>query len=764
MNNKLKILLFLSLLPASIFATHIVGGDLNYKYLGNDTFEIRLTVFRDCYNGIPDFDNPASLGIFDVNNNLVMQVMMLFLSKDTLPNTVNSPCFTPPTDVCYEVTTYIDTLYLPPVPGGYQLAYQRCCRNNSIINIVAPYDAGATYYATIPDTGLVQINSNPVFNDWTPAFICKDAPFTFDHSAADFDGDSLVYELCIPNHGASPIDPMPQPPYSPPYSNVTWQTPFNLSNVLGGVPLTIDPQTGLLTATPNLIGQYVFGICVKEYRNGILIGETKRDFQVNVVNCPSLIVASIQSPTAACGDSTASFLNNSVGATYYYWDFGVPGINTDTSTLPNPTYIYADTGYYQAMLVAISGIDSSCRDTSYGDVFIVSQFIADFADSLVTCDSIVYFSEFSSVESGNVISWNWNFGDGNTSTAQNPSHPYSNGTYSVTLIASTDQGCTDTAVHNLTIAASGAVVSSIQSLTTACGEFTASFLNNSSGTVYYYWDFGVPGINSDTSSLPNPAYTYPDTGYYQVTLVAISNIDPSCRDTSYADVFIVPPFTTDFTDSLNSCDSTVYFFGSSSPGSGNVVSWEWEFGDDSTSVLQNPLHTYVPDSSYMVALITTTDLGCADSAEHIINIFSFPHVASELTISTDDDTIFAGQSTTLHASTLPGVSYAWTPAIGLSDPGGFSTTAAPTQTTTYTFTISDPGNADCRYDTSITIYVLESICKEPDIFIPSAFTPNGDDYNDLVYVRGNVITDVYLTIYNRQSSLYMSHPIRYFYL
>jgi hypothetical protein len=96
-------------------ATHIVGGELNYKNLGSNNYEIRLTVYRDCYVGVPPFDNPAAVGIFDSNNNLLQTLNMTFRGLDTLPPTINDPCTIPPLDFCYEVTTYIDTINLPPL-------------------------------------------------------------------------------------------------------------------------------------------------------------------------------------------------------------------------------------------------------------------------------------------------------------------------------------------------------------------------------------------------------------------------------------------------------------------------------------------------------------------------------------------------------------------------------------------------------------------------------------------------------------------------
>ena len=189
-------------------ATHIVGGELNYKNLGNNKYQIRLTVYRDCYVGVPPFDNPASVGIFNSNNQLISTLLMPFRGLDTLPPTINDPCTIPPLDFCYEVTTYIDTVTLPPLAGGYQIAYQRCCRNVNILNIVNPQCVGATYYASIPGPGVVAVNSNPVIKYWPPPFICVNKPWVFDDSAIDYDGDSLVYELFKPYEGLTPSCPM----------------------------------------------------------------------------------------------------------------------------------------------------------------------------------------------------------------------------------------------------------------------------------------------------------------------------------------------------------------------------------------------------------------------------------------------------------------------------------------------------------------------------------------------------------------------------
>ena len=84
-------------------ATHIVGGELNYKRIGVNTYELRLTVYRDCYVGVPHFDSLASVGIFNSNNQLLRTLKMPFRGLDTLPPDINDPCVIPPTNFCYEV-------------------------------------------------------------------------------------------------------------------------------------------------------------------------------------------------------------------------------------------------------------------------------------------------------------------------------------------------------------------------------------------------------------------------------------------------------------------------------------------------------------------------------------------------------------------------------------------------------------------------------------------------------------------------------------
>lgn len=464
MFSKIKILFLLSFLVLfyHLNATHIVGGELNYKKLTGDNYEIRLTVYRDCYVGVPPFDNPASLGVFDINNNLINSYNLTFLGLDTLPAEINDPCTIPPTDFCYEVTTYIDTINLPPISGGYQLVYQRCCRNINILNIFDPSNTGATYYATIPDNSVVTYNSNPVFKNWPPPFICLNKPFVFDHSAIDYDGDSLVYELFTPFEGATPTFPQPQPPNNPPYATVQFITPYSTANMLGGVPFTINAQTGQVTATPNTLGYFVIGVRCKEYRNGVFISETKRDFQLIVKDCPKLIVASATVPSVICASNTVSFTNQSIGAGTYAWNFGDLTTLNDTSTLFSPAYTYPGTGSYNVSMIAYAPGVPACNDTVNTTVSISNQFQGTIEVNQELCKPDIFQISGSVVSPpGTTATWNWVITDGFTTSDSAFTHTFAaGGSYSITLITYIpgSLGCYDTlANYPITVLKEGSI-------------------------------------------------------------------------------------------------------------------------------------------------------------------------------------------------------------------------------------------------------------------------------------------------------------------
>ncbi len=842
MKKLLFIFIFLGLLFPTAKATHIVGGELNYLYLGNNNYEIRLTVYRDCFNGVPPFDNPAALGVFDTNNVLLQTVFMNFISLDTLPPIINSPCVVPPTNICYEVTTYIDTINLPPIPGGYQLAYQRCCRNITILNIVSPNATGATYYATIPDTNVQVVNSNPIFNAWPPTFLCSQVPFVFDHSATDPDGDSLYYEMFQPFEGATVPNPMPQPPNNPPYGNVIWNPPFSTSDMLGGsAPLTINPNTGELTATPGPLGQFVIGIKVSEYRNGVFLSETKRDFQFNIVPCGNITVAALVTPEFSCESFTANFVNNSVGAGSYMWDFGDPTTTNDTSSAFTPSYTYPDTGVYTVTLIAFSSINPLCNDTSFGTVTILPEFVLNMNFLNEVCSQDVAFSSSTFLDTTSSVIYQWNFGDpailSDTSDLMNPNYTYQNpGTYTVTLIAfsPTNVGCNDTNTVTVTIFPEFNLTASF--IDNPCSG-DVSFLGSSSYdglfNVHYFWDFGDPAILTDTSSLSNTNYTYLNTGTFSPTLIAYSD-SPACGDTSQLTLTIYPAFVSNMSFINEPCTQDVIFTSSTSLDSLSTVVYDWDFGDltiqSDTSNLMNPNYTYQDSGTYTVTLITYSPNlnGCSDTSTIIIPVFleftldksftnnpcshdfnffgnssydglydthyfwdfgnqtsltdtsslpnsvyTYPNAGTfTTTLIAYTDSPACGDTTQLLVTVLPSfefnqsflekkcthnveffastsldglvaTNYFWDFGDGQSSPNPIIDHTYPAGGAyNIVLTVNTGNGCSDIYETTLTKDDLS------EIFVPNAFTPNGDRENDVLFVRGT-LDEMSLSIYDR---------------
>ena len=287
-------------------ATHIVGAELYYECLNpnNYTYKLTLKMYRDCFLGQAPFDNPIVLFVFDGNTGGRVTTINIPIPAQTpqiVPANWDS-CVATPYTICVQEGVYETTTVLPPRPGGYDLAWARCCRNSAITNLSNPLGEGATFLAHIPDSALAQCNSMPVFNQVPPIFLCANQPFNFNHSATDIDGDSLVYALVNPytgvdffNNGAAnnlqnPANPPPVVNLAnlmgpPPYRNVTFQTGYSFPDPFGSGNFVIDPQTGFLTVTPMQTGIFVLAISVFEYRNGVLLSENRRDFQIHVLSC-----------------------------------------------------------------------------------------------------------------------------------------------------------------------------------------------------------------------------------------------------------------------------------------------------------------------------------------------------------------------------------------------------------------------------------------------------------------------------------------------
>ncbi|MCH8318267.1 MAG: PKD domain-containing protein, partial [Bacteroidetes bacterium] len=352
-----------------------------------------MKLYRDCYTGVPPFDDPIYLSVYDSLENLLIQFDIVLPPIDTLDNNTYNLCLFSPPNVCVEEAVYTADFFLPP--GRFHITYQRCCRNQGIVNIIDPQSVGAGWDIVIPEPSKAICNSSPYYNQYPPTIICLDSQFVYDHSATDPDGDSLVYYLCTPNDYSSDTLGIIPNPCGPPSSNyeVTYVSPYDSAYPIWAPvdSFKIDPQTGLLTGTPTQAGRYVVGVCVSEYRNGVLLSTNKRDFQFNVAQCVEEVAAGFTAAPPACDDLTVNLTNTSNQATYYFWDFGVgpDSLVTDTSSEETPTFTYPDYGNYTITMVVNAGL--SCADTVSLNVYLYESPIADAGtDALISLgDSVI---------------------------------------------------------------------------------------------------------------------------------------------------------------------------------------------------------------------------------------------------------------------------------------------------------------------------------------------------------------------------------------
>lgn len=622
--KKLTVLVLFSLLFTEAKATHIVGGELYYDYLGNNDYLVTLKVYRDCINGQAPFDNPASVGVYDVNGNLIQNLQLSLPGFTTLPVSLNNPCYQPPGGVCVEEAIYITTVNLPPIPGGYTLCYQRCCRNATILNLNNPLSVGSTFSCTIPGTGVAPGNSNPRYDSLPPLFMCANVPFSFLHSATDPDGDLLVYTFCDPYDGGSQTNPMPSPPTPPPFMAVPWLNPYSANYPINSNPaMNINQNTGLITGTPNQVGQWVFAVCVEEWRNNQLISTSRREYQVNVTLCPNLSISSIPSQTTFCFGYTVNFSNNSINASSYFWDFNDPNATNDTSNLATPTWTYTDSGTYNVMLICNPGM--SCADTAYTTFYIYPLLSPNFVPPNAQC---INNNNFNFTAAGNfmgngVSTFAWNFGNNanpQNSSAQNPNNVQftSTGWHTVTLTVS-ENNCTQTYTDSIYIYPMP-TASFNAAPQNGCAPFTAFFTNTSvTGNMItnYSWNFG----DGNTSNLASPTHIYNQPGNYTVTLTVITS--NGCIDTltfvanNIIDVYPVPTAIYDASPLVTSIFNPDVTFMDLSQGGTSCTIY---FGDGNYSNNCNSSYTYQAPGIYNSYQVVTNTYGCADTFSISIEI------------------------------------------------------------------------------------------------------------------------------------------------
>ena len=287
---------------------------------------------------------------------------------------------------------------------------------------------------------------------------------------------------------------------------------------------------------------------------------------------------------------------------------------------------------------------------------------------------IVSFTDASTPGDGAINTWAWDFGDGETSGQQNPTHTYTApGTYSATLTVTDENDLNDTYTEDVTVEFRSPTTDFTYTANYLIVSFTDASTPGDGAINTWAWDFG----DGSTSAEQNSVHTYAEAGTYTVSLTVTDEND--LNDTYTEDDITVEEYTgtgpaASFGYSVNFLEVT--FTDISTEGDGAILTWAWDFGDGNTGTEQNPVHTYAEDGIYSVTLTVTDENSLVDTytkaIEVLISVLSLtPESLSidigsvgELTLNIEDleDAIFGISLRIAYDST--GVSFAGSTEFG----------------------------------------------------------------------------------------------------
>jgi PKD repeat protein len=311
----------------------------------------------------------------------------------------------------------------------------------------------------------------------------------------------------------------------------------------------------------------------------------------------------------------------------YLWDFG----DGTTSTATDPTHIFPGAGTYSVYLFVFD--TSGCYDSVPHNVVASQLPVSAFTADTACLGETTHFTDLSQ-PTGQILNWLWDFGDGNTSSLQNPTHTYAlDGTYSVTLSVTDLSGCSNTIVQDVSVEA--LPLANFSFITEHCVGETVFFDDMSHTTngfiTMWVWDFGDgTGDTIYYPSNPDIEHIYQNPGQYTVTLTITNSLGCMASVPKPITIHQVPLAAFDY---LNACeDMPVYFIDMTSQnGGGQILSWLWNFGDPlsgatNTSMLQNPNHLFSGPGAYNVTLIVWNVNACIDTSIQTVIVQPKPPV------------------------------------------------------------------------------------------------------------------------------------------
>ena len=384
-------------------------------------------------------------------------------------------------------------------------------------------------------------------------------------------------------------------------------TTYNWSFGDGGTATTANPSHNFTTA----------GV----FNTVLIVGNQSgcKDTISKIISIGA-VTPNFSAPDTACVNTSLAISNTSLPSTVSaFWDFGD---GTNTAQI-NPSKTYSSPGTYTIKLVNNFG---ACTDSISKPIVIINGPTANFTFTgpIAACAVPVTVS-FTSISTG-AVSYSWDFGDGGTSSIQNPTHTFTTqGVFSVRLTVTSASGCKAVINKSNLISITNPNIVSISGLPiNGCAPYSNNFVPSivtPEPITAYAWTFGDGG----TSTQAAPTHTYSTTGTYDVTLIVTTT--SGCRDTLKLPQSVavgVRPVANFTATPTNGCAYQSVQFTNTSTGP--TDSWLWTFGDTITSPLQNPLHHYI-DTGFFTVTFVVSNNGCRDTITRVNYIYVKPPIA-----------------------------------------------------------------------------------------------------------------------------------------
>ncbi|MBI3501950.1 MAG: PKD domain-containing protein [Bacteroidetes bacterium] len=466
-----------------------------------------------------------------------------------------------------------------------------------------------------------------------------------------------------------------------------------------------------------------------------------------------------------CFNNLTTFTDLSTGNnTISAWNWTMTGGNPSSSTSQNPTTTFGSPGTYTIMLVVTNNY--GCKDSNVTTVVVNPLPVANFTYTPVCFGSCTSFADGSSIFSGSITGWSWNFGDpsspSNTSTLQNPCHIFTApNTYTVFLTVTSDSGCQSSTPLQVT---NYALPVANFSSTAVCLNASTNFTDGSTSTVNAWsWNFGDPSSGNNTSALQNPSHVFTAAGNYTVTLIVTT--PQGCKDTVNKPVTVYNPPVALFTKPDSGCSPQTFCFTDLSTSTdGILTNWYWNFpgGTPATSTAQSGCSSWSIPGTYGVQLIVTTQYGCKDTLfqPNYITIFGWPN--ADFCMNTNEASVNDPQFYFCPQWTNDVTQWTWDFGDGSPTVSGNSSnnqntnpahsySAVATNNDFYSFNVCvSVQNVHGCYDSTCHEVTLT---PEYSFYIPNCVTPNGDGINDVFFGKSRGVKDYNIWIFDRWGNM-----------